>query len=103
MYVILTSKPGQFRTDVTAGLVPVEAYDYVFSGRVRAQFVIAELAHAMKVTVVDEVFPPVTNLVPSKFLPSFESVDAARSELNHLTQYGSVRAALEKAPLPAVA
>ncbi len=103
MYVILTSKPGQFRTDVTEGLVPVEAYDYVFSGRVRAQFVIAELTRAMKVTVVDEVFPPVVNRVPSKFLPSFMSVDAARSELNHLTQYGSVHAALEKAPLPEIA
>lgn len=103
MYVILTSKPGQFRTDVTEGLVPVEAYDYVFSGRVRAQFVIAELKTPMKVTVVDEVFPPVVNRVPSKFLPSFESAEAARTELNHLTAYGSVRAALEKTPLPEVA
>jgi hypothetical protein len=103
MYVILTSKPGQFRTDVTEGLVPVEAYDYVFHGRVRAQFVIAELTRAMKVVVVDEVFPPIVNRVPSKFLPSFETADAARAELNHLTQYGSVRAALEKAPLPAIA
>lgn len=103
MYVILTSKPGQFRTETTKGLVPVEAYDYVFHGRVRARFVIAELTQPMKVTVVDEVFPPVTNLVPSKFLPSFESVEAARAELDHLTAYGSVRAALEKAPLPEVA
>ncbi|MDB5377776.1 MAG: ferredoxin [Rubritepida sp.] len=103
MYVILTSKPGQFRTDVTEGLVPVEAYDYVFHGRVRAQFVIAELTRAMKVTVVDEVYPPIVNRVPSKFLPSFETADAARAELNHLTHYGSVRAALEKAPLPVVA
>ncbi|WP_424813053.1 hypothetical protein [Roseococcus sp. YIM B11640] len=103
MFVILTSKPGQFRTETTQGLVPVEAYDYVFHGRVRAQFVIAELKQPMKVTVVDEVFPPVVNRVPSKFLPSFESAEAARHELSHLTQYGSVRAELAKAPLPAVA
>lgn len=103
MYVILTSKPGQFRTETTRGLVPLEAYDYVFHGRIRARFVIAELTQPMKVTVVDEVFPPVTNLVPSKFLPSFETIEAARAELGHLTQYGSVRAALEKAPLPEVA
>lgn len=103
MYVILTSKPGQFRTDVTEGLVPVEAYDYVFHGRTRARFVIAELTKPIKVTVVDEVFPPVVNRVPSKFLPSFESAEAARHELSHLTRYGSVRAELEKAPLPAVA
>lgn len=103
MFVILTSKPGQFRTETTPGLRPVEAYDYVFHGRLRARFVIAELTRPMKVTVVDEVFPPVTNLVPSKFLPSFESVEAARHELSHLTRYGSVRAELAKAPLPEVA
>ena len=27
MYVILTSKPGQFRTEITEGLKPIEAYD----------------------------------------------------------------------------
>ena len=43
MYVILTSKPGQFRTEVTEGLKPLEAYDYLFYGQKKAHFVIAEL------------------------------------------------------------
>ena len=44
MYVVLTSKPGEFRTEITKGLTPVESYDYIFYGRKRARFTIAEEA-----------------------------------------------------------
>ena len=43
MYVILTSKPGQFRTEIGAGLKPLDAYDYLFYGQKKAHFVIAVL------------------------------------------------------------
>lgn len=94
MYVILTSKPGQFRTELAPGLQPVEAYDYLFYGKRKARFVIAALERETKVPVIDEVFPPVRNLVPSKFLERFESVEAARRELAHLTAFGSMQAEL---------
>src|SRR5215212_10706602 len=104
MYVILTSKPGQFRTELTDGLTPVEAWDYLFCGRTRARFVIAELARETKVRVVDEAPPPVVNLVPTKFLERFDSLEAARRELAHLTTFGaSLQAALQPAPLPTTA
>ncbi len=93
-YVILTSKPGQFRTELTPGLIPVERYDYTAQGRLRAQFIIAELQHPTKLRVVDEAAAPVLNLVPSKFLPKFASVEAARAELSHLTRFRSVEAHL---------
>lgn len=93
-YVILTSKPGQFRTEVTPGLVPVEAYDYVSQGKLRAQFVIAELQHETRLRVVDVAADPILNLVPSKFLPRFADVEAARAELQHLTRFRSVEASL---------
>jgi len=100
MYVILTSKPGQFRTELVPGLLPVEAYDYMFYGKKKAQFVIAEIEGETKVRVIDEVFPPVLNLVPSKFLEKFDTVAAARRELAHLTAFGSMQAVLEPAPVP---
>jgi len=100
MYVILTSKPGQFRTELVDGLIPIEAYDYVFGTTAKARFVIATLEHDVKVRVIDEVDPPVLNLVPSKFLPSFETLEAARAELTHLTAFGSVRATLRPSPVP---
>lgn len=93
-YVILTSKPGQFRTELSPGLTPVEGYDFHAHGKLRARFVIAELAHETKLRVVDEAAAPILNLVPSKFLPRFASVAAARAELQHLTRFGSQEASL---------
>ncbi|UPY38411.1 ferredoxin [Sediminicoccus sp. KRV36] len=93
-YVILTSKPGQFRTELSPGLVPVEAYDYVSQGKLRAQFVIAELQHETRLRVVDVAAAPILNLVPSKFLPRFANVEAARAELEHLTRFRGVQSSL---------
>ena len=87
-FVILTSKPGQFRTEVTEGLEPLEAYEYVCFGRKRADFVIARLATPTRIRIVDETPPPVVNHVPSKFLPKFESVERARRELEELARSG---------------
>ena len=84
MFVILTSKPGQFRTELGDHLQALETYDYMFCGRKRAQFVIATLLRDAKTRIVDESAPAVVNLVPSKFLPKFETLDAARDELKSL-------------------
>ena len=96
MYVILTSKPGQFRTEINDDLQPVEAFDYLFCGRKRAHFVIASLARDTRITIADESIPPVVNRVPSKFLAKFETVDAARRELNSLTHFGNMDVSLVK-------
>lgn len=94
MYVILTSKPGQFRTETVDGLRPVESYDYLFYGRCKARFVIAEILHDVKVKVIDETPPLVVNHVPSKFLQKYPSLDEARSELRDLVREGDTDVAL---------
>jgi len=96
VYVILTSKPGQFRTELGPELQPVETYDYMFGGRKRAEFVIAKLLREGKVRIVDEAAAPVVNLVPSKFLPRFDSLDRARDELRQLVSFGKLDADLVK-------
>jgi hypothetical protein len=96
MYVILTSKPGQFRTEIGEDLQPVEEYDYLFCGRKRAHFVIASLTREVKITIVDESSPPVVNHVPSKFLAKFQTVEAAREELKSLTQFCGMDISLVK-------
>ena len=96
MYVILTSKPGQFKTEIGDALQPVEAYDYLFCGRKRAHFVIAHLTRDVKITIVDESSPQVVNHVPSKFLAKFETVEAARQELKSLTRFGGMDISLMK-------
>ena len=68
MYVILTSKPGQFRTEAVVGLRPLEAYDYLFYGHTKAHFVIAELLEeSTKIRVIED-DTAIVNDVPSKFL-----------------------------------
>ena len=71
MYVILTSKPGQFRTEITDGLKPCAAYDYMFYGPKKAHFVIAELVRDdTRIRVIEE-GSGIVNDVPSKFLEKF--------------------------------
>lgn len=94
--MILTSKPGQFRTEIGEDMQPVEAYDYLFCGRKRAHFVIASLTRDVKIAIVDESSPPVVNQVPSKFLTKYQTVEAARDELKSLTQFGGMDISLVK-------
>lgn len=103
MFVILTSKPGEFTTEITAGLKPVEAYDYLFGGQKKARYVIAEMDAPARLRIVDEGEPPVVNLIPSKLLEAFDKIEDARAELTGLTSFRSVRATLtpvEPAPAP---
>ena len=91
MYVILTSKPGRFRTELVDGLRPVETYDYLFYGQKKAEFVIAELTGEVRLRVIDEADPPRPQPeVPSKFLEKFATIDAALRELLHLTAFGNM-------------
>ncbi|CAG2145364.1 hypothetical protein FHX63_005316 [Cupriavidus plantarum] len=103
MYVILASKPGQFRTEPMEGtldaLRPLETYDYVFYGRATASFVIAELHQPVKVRVIDETGgsdAETINLVPSKFLERFDTLDAARAALRDLAKFGTMDLSLKK-------
>lgn len=95
-YVILASKPGQFRTEPGPDLLPVESYDYLFYGRKLAHYVIATMEHGTKVRIVDESGIPTVNLVPSKFLPRFDTLEEARDELRQLARFGSMDIALVK-------
>lgn len=90
MYVILTSKPGLYRTEVCEGLEPIEQYDYLFCGRKRARYVIALLTKPLKVKIVDEAGPEIINFVPSKFLEKFDTLDLARVQLQELVNFGSM-------------
>jgi hypothetical protein len=98
MYVILTSKSGEFRTEIGDGFEPIEAYDYHFYGRPRAHFVIASISGDPKVTIVDEAPPPTVNVIPSKFLPKFETLEDARRELQHLATTPSMDVTLTRVP-----
>ena len=95
-YVILTSKDGIFRTEGNDQLRPVETWDYIFYGQRRARFVVAELLGETRVRVIDEQTPPNINLVRSKFLEHFDTLEDVRRELTSLTSYGTMDTSLRQ-------
>jgi hypothetical protein len=96
MFVILTSRPGQCRTELGDGLEICEAYDYHFYGQQKAQFVIAELLSDVIVRVIDETPPERVDEIPSRFLPKFSAIGDARAELQSLINFGGIDAMLCK-------
>lgn len=96
MYVVLTTRPGEFRTEITDGLQAVESYDYIFYGRKRASFTIAELTDEVRVKIVEDEPPQIVNRVPVKLFEKFDSLDDARAELKTLTTFGSMDIKLQK-------
>ena len=102
MYVILTSKPGNYRTELVAGVEPVAAYDYLFFGVCKAHFVIARLEKDVKLRVVEDVPGGTVNLVTSRFLEKFDTRERALAELEHLTSFGRMDTRLEPVPLEKV-
>lgn len=101
MYVILTSKPGQYRSEPGPGFAASELYDYFSCGRRRARFLIAELqSPSARVRIIEEGEGGAVNDVPAKFLPAFKTIAAARADLQTLTRFGDSDARLERQPLP---
>lgn len=95
MYVILTSKPGKFHTEVAESMSILESYEYRFYGQIKAIFQIAQFENApLKIRIVEDEPPYVVNDVPSKFLEKFSSIEGARAELRHLTKFGGLDSAL---------
>ncbi len=99
MYIILTSKIGQFRTEIVTGLRPMEAYEYLFYKQKKALFVIAELLDTnAKIRVIED-GTEIINDVPSKLFERFESVERAFNEIRHLTTFGHMDTQLRKASI----
>jgi hypothetical protein len=98
MYVILTSKPGIYRTESNDDIRVLEAWDYVLEGRVRARFQLGELLRETRVKVIEEGDMPAINTVPSKFLERFDTLEAARRGLQSLCSFGALDARLVAAP-----
>ena len=98
MYVILTSKPGIYRTEPNSDIRVVEAWDYVLEGRVRARFQLGELLRDTRVKVIGEGDAPTVNTVPSKFLERFDTLEAGRRELQRLCSFGTLDTELVAVP-----
>ena len=98
MYVILTSKPGIYRTEPNEDIRVIETWDYLLEGRVRARFQLGELLRETRVEVIEEGDAPAVNTVPSKFLERFDTQEAGRRHLRQLCSFGTLDARLVAVP-----
>lgn len=96
MYIVLTSRPGQYRSEPTPGIAPVETHDYFYGARHVAAFVVAKLDGTSRVRIVDEADPDRANLVPTKFFESFDSVSEAVASLEALVGRDHAQARLSR-------
>ncbi|MBB5448427.1 MULTISPECIES: hypothetical protein [Paraburkholderia] len=83
-YVILTSKPGQYRTEPIGKLAPAETWDYLYCGRHLATFVIAALYGDARIRVTNEAEGGEVNDMPTRFLEKFSDRDEAFAALQIL-------------------
>lgn len=83
MFIVLTSRPGQYRSEPTPGITALETHDYFYGKRHVAAFVVARLDTPSRVRIVDEAGGD-ANLVPTKFFEQFESVPDALASLQSL-------------------
>lgn len=97
-YVILTSKPGQYRTEPRGKLAPAETWDYVYCGRHLATFVIAALYGEARLRVIDESEGGAVNDMPTRFLEKFADRDAAFAALQILVGARDRDAVLQARP-----
>jgi ferredoxin len=96
MYIVLTSRPGQYRSEPTPGITPIETHDYFYGARHVAAFVVARLDAHARVRIVDESAPDEANLVPTKFFEKFDSVSEAVASLESLVGRESALARLRR-------
>lgn len=98
MYIIMTSKLGEYEARPGEGVAPVESYEYFFYGRKKADFVIAEVTGERgRVSIVETGEGGRTNSVPLKFFERFDTLEEARAELEQLVSFGSIDARLARA------
>ena len=102
MYVIVTSKPGVFESVLEPVTTAVESYKYLFYGHCKAIFQLVELKQEGHVRITESEPPYTANLLSTKFLGHYDTLDAAREEIGHLTHFGDLDASLMRCDVAGV-
>lgn len=94
MFIVLTSKPGEYRTEAGDGTTVLSSYEYRFYNKTKAIFSIAQIKDGARVVIIEEGEDGTVNNIPTRQMEKFTSVEEALSELEGLTQFGSIQAEL---------
>ncbi|WP_256988583.1 ferredoxin [Bordetella genomosp. 9] len=93
-YVVLTSRPGVYRSEPPAEAGIAETYDYLFYGKPKAVFQIVSLIAGGRVRIVEDAPPHTVNLVPMRIMERYASLDDARTAIRQLANFGTLQATL---------
>jgi hypothetical protein len=95
MYIILTTKPGLYRSEATEGMRPIESHAYYYGDRHVATYIITELERTSSYVRIVETTPGGTiNLVPTKFFDHFPTSADALDSLRELVAASNLGAHL---------
>ncbi|MGG1575823.1 hypothetical protein [Fictibacillus sp. NRS-1165] len=85
-YIVLTNKDTYQTTVKGEGLEPVETYDFYFFDKVKATYTIAKVTNDNVKIQLTEHYEgrEYVNQIRVKFFETFDTVEAAREELNEL-------------------
>lgn len=97
MYIIITSKPGEYTAKAENGLTTIKTFDYCFYGKRKAEFHIVKVdSETARVRIVEEGDKGLTNSIPYKFFESFEAIEDAKKELACLARFGDMEVSLKE-------
>ena len=97
MYIIITSKPGEFEAQPGDGLEKIESWRYRFGSQTRAIYSICRvLDDKARVLIVDAEDARGVNRVPCKFFGDFADIESARADIRALTSFANLDAGIER-------
>lgn len=94
MFIVLTTKPGEYRTEAGEGTTVLSSYEYKFYNKTKAIFSIAQIEEGARVVIIEDGEGGTINSIPTRQMEKFTSVEEALNELESLTQFGSIEAEL---------
>ncbi|AQS51580.1 MAG TPA: ferredoxin [Paenalcaligenes hominis] len=94
MYIVLTSKPGEYKTEPGPGTTVLSAYEYKFYDQTKAIFSIARIEPDSRVIITEEGEGGTVNNIPTRQMEKFDTEQEALKELEGLTKFGSIKAEL---------
>jgi hypothetical protein len=97
MFVLITSKMGEYQAEPESGLTPVKHYDYYFYNKKKAEICIARVdSDSARVRITEVGDRGARNSIPIKFFESFDSLQHAEKELQHLASSTTLDVALKE-------
>lgn len=86
MIVLVTDKPGVYKTELPANIHVECAFQYVFYGECKAIFKILRTTGDGHVAIVEDEAPHYRSSIPMTLLPTYDDISLAKRDIFDLTR-----------------